>query len=94
MIGEFKTVRELLADESRWTQGYFAVNKNGNDVPAYAEDAVRFCLLGACKRVYRDFDSESEARRKLRRVIGRGIVTFNDFHSHAEVLAAVIEAGI
>lgn len=41
------SVRELLSDEKRWTQGQEARDVSGDGVPPTSKDAVCWCLLGA-----------------------------------------------
>lgn len=93
---DFKTVAELLADEKRWTQGEFAKTASGQGCVPHNPNAVCFCLWGAMTRVYQSRDAHDKAVEKLQAVIGRHqrIAQFNDTHTHAEVLAAVKEAGI
>ena len=40
----------VLTDESKWCQEHFAVNKDGMSVQETASTAVRYCMLGACKK--------------------------------------------
>jgi hypothetical protein len=98
MIEKFKTVRELLADKSRWCQRFYARDAKGRRVNPRDGSAVSFCLLGACARVYasRPALEEREAIDKLQQLIPLypGIVTFNDTSSHAQVLDLVTKAGI
>lgn len=47
-----KTITELLSKRSRWTQGVFARNKQGNKCDAFSATAESFCLSGAARRVY------------------------------------------
>jgi hypothetical protein len=102
MIGEFETVRDLLADESRWCQRAIAVDEAGHQVACHSEKAVRFCLLGACRRVYGTEDAIWQSRKKICEALGLtdmsslglGLARFNDTHSHAEVLDLVTKAGV
>ncbi len=44
-------VRDLIADQPRWTPHASAVNAQGLRVSPYSEDAVRWCVLGAAERI-------------------------------------------
>jgi hypothetical protein len=97
MTNEFKTVRELLADESRWCQRELALTAAGCESSPEGPDATRFCLIGACMRIYGTSGLIYKiARRKLQIAVGCDVslAEFNDRHTHAQVLALVIEAGV
>jgi hypothetical protein len=53
-IDQCKTVAELFADPTRWTQNSFARNAAG--LPCYLlhTEATCFCFLGGMKRIYGD----------------------------------------
>jgi hypothetical protein len=93
-VRKHKTVLSLLRDPSRWTQCAFARNEKGNAVPFDSAEAVRFCLLGACKRVYGGWRGFEVLRRIEKAGNTSNVVTFNDNHSHAEVLALLKKAKI
>lgn len=44
-----------LLDKDHWTKGTEARNKDGIEVNPRNEEAVRFCLIGACERIDGDF---------------------------------------
>ena len=46
--------RQILSDESRWTQGVTARNQRGNAVNATSEAAVQWCLIGAIGKAVQD----------------------------------------
>lgn len=48
-------IRELLSDESKWTQGHLALRADGLDTAVEVDDAIRFCLYGAVERCYGPF---------------------------------------
>ena len=61
-VREFKTIRGLLADRSRWAKfaeaysrrtGKYADDVNPYNCGPRSSKAVCFCLTGAAKRVYR-----------------------------------------
>jgi hypothetical protein len=41
---------EVLTDELHWTQGSYARDVEGKICPTITEEAVMFCLIGACAR--------------------------------------------
>lgn len=45
-------IKELFSDESKWTKGFYARDKD--DERCYAEDskAVKWCLIGAIHKCY------------------------------------------
>ena len=45
-------MRELFSDDSKWTQGAFARNKQGVEVDVGNPDAVCFCFQGAMRKCY------------------------------------------
>ena len=45
---------KLLANEKTWVAGYFAVNKHGMAVSPSDEQACKWCLVGACRKVAGD----------------------------------------
>lgn len=47
-------IKELYSDPSKWAKYHLAQNKNGGTISPSDKDAVRFCLIGALIRCYRD----------------------------------------
>ncbi len=100
-ISECRTVAELLADERRWVKGAYAVNQNGHPCDTRNDEAVRWCLLGACSRIYRDFRTSLECVALHQDIVEMSgeIVTIFDYNdaesrTHAEVLELVTRLGI
>jgi hypothetical protein len=96
-LRKYKTVRGLLASKLRWTQLRSARTKENVGVPLRSVNAAKFCLLGACYRVYGN--GAQEVIEKLRGILDvrgyyHGVSIFNDTGSHAEVLALVREAKV
>lgn len=44
-------LRELLSDESKWTQRTMARDAENNCVPLASKDACKFCLVGALDKL-------------------------------------------
>ena len=86
--------RELLSDPARWTQGVLAQCADGATTCPNDPDAVCWCFHGALYRAagiaeYRK-DSARRAYALLRQHLGGELLsTFNDTHTHAQVLAAL-----
>lgn len=59
-------VLEVLSDASKWTQMWFAKDKDGNRILAESEHACQWCLLGAVRKAYRKENDMYVAHSKLR----------------------------
>lgn len=72
-MNEFKTVKELLSNPSRWCKGYFAYSVEGNFKDDYMregteDDCKCFCIMGACRRIFGlDTIEYSEALSKIKK---------------------------
>lgn len=90
-IKRLKGVRDLL--ERGWCQGAYARDADGIERPAGSEEAVRFCLSGACLRVYLNtlprMDITHHLVETVRELGLPNLPSFNDNHTQAEVLALV-----
>lgn len=90
-------VRDLLADESRWTQGTAAVDTNGKDVHPKAEEACRWCVYGALLRISRSYGHPMGPAWNLLTDVSREAgysspVRLNDERGHAAILTALDRA--
>lgn len=84
-----KAARLLITDPAKWTQGEYARDADGNEVRAWSEDATCFCAYGAIQRVTEHEDSEADFFL-MKTCIDKfqlEVITLNDTHTHAEVLA-------
>lgn len=90
-IKRLKGVRALL--ERGWCQGAYARDTDGATCPAGSERAVRFCLSGACLRVYLNtlprMDIKNHLVETVQELGAPNLPAFNDNHTQAEVLALV-----
>ena len=87
-----KDARDLISDRRRWTQGQYAVSRDGKSVfisPAN-KDAYAFCSIGACLRVGGYVPSYLEHAAKNRGYFQ--LWEANDSMKHAEVLEMFDEA--
>ena len=83
-----KAARELIADESRWTQKTYARDADGNAVDWALTCAHSFCMLGAIRHVTGRPIGHGPVFAAIERACGvEYVVDFNDSHTHAEVLA-------
>lgn len=92
---EYKTVAGLLADPERWCKGAAAkLTRRGGSCPV--DIGKMFCLLGAIHRVYKTNEKIGNIVYKVRELIGKDIITWNDARrrTHAQVLAVVKKARI
>ncbi len=99
----YKTLQELFAEQSHWTQGSAAKNGSGTPVDVDSPYAACWCLVGGAHRVYGLHSAAANAaldklRARLREVAGYRVTTsdWNDERgrTHAEVLALVTEVGV
>lgn len=70
-----KAVDALYSDESRWTKGAFGRDDDGNSTGSFNTEAVRWCALGAIRKVCGsmaniDDPQPLEARRTFAIAIG------------------------
>jgi hypothetical protein len=88
-----KAARDLIADETKWTQGCSAKDAKGEYVSPLSVEAVCFCAIGAVSKVSGQpafVADKSEPARYLWEVIGvrdQFVFEFNDTHTHPEVIA-------
>jgi hypothetical protein len=84
LVTALEGIREDIATPEQWWDGR----------GSFAQMAGKNCLMQACFRAtalapigtLQDYE---RARESLRGVVGGELTTFNDTHTHAEVLAAV-----
>ncbi len=93
-----KAARDLISDPVHWTQGASVRDSNGRWSPDGA-DGYSWCIFGALAKVSDEPGSStgtlshlSIALEKLHPEFDYGIATFNDSHTHKEVLAVFDEA--
>ena len=89
-------VRELLSDETKWTQGAFARNSAGKALrPEASRAASSWCLVGAINRCYEP-PEDYRVQEEVWQSIGSDIVPWNDARKRtfAQVKALVDELDI
>lgn len=79
-------LRYLLGNPERWTRNTLARNLEGEAVSPLDESACGWCLSGAL--IYLRAATPSE----LMRTVGGAGPTFNDTHTHRQVIKALVEA--
>lgn len=82
--------KSLIDSPEKWTQEVFARDAKKQQVEHKSPDAVCFCSLGALSLVAgKDSYDFATARQYLRAAIGdQFIASFNDDHTHEEVMSA------
>ena len=91
-----RQARELLADETHWTQGAYAYDESGKALRGPDQVAVRWCMVGAiakCAGVYEPSWVEAIAHYLSAVAIRVGLLSapnsvldVNDRNTHREVL--------
>ena len=84
-----KAARKLIEKPENWVQGESARDERGHRVDVYSRRAKCFCSIGAIYRVSGTDDEANRARKALIYQLPmekRFITTFNDTHTHSEVL--------
>ena len=86
--------RELIAKPEHWTQGHAAKDETGVDVIPYDKNACSFCLYGAVVRAAyaNNTSADSILQAVHSRLQWQSIGSFNDTHTHAEVLTLMEQA--
>lgn len=90
-----KAARNLISDPARWTQGEYARDAKGYHALATEECATCWCALGAILKmtkrendVYRPVVAQlAQHCRAVDTPAPWAVSTFNDTHTHGEVLA-------
>ena len=104
---QLEAVYRLIEDEKRWTQGAFARNDHSvaidldydcndegeslaDEECATHADAICWCLYGAAYKC--GISNDFAIAQSLAMRIPVEVITFNDSHTHAEVLALLTSA--
>lgn len=86
-----KAARELISVPERWTRDYYAKTEDGLNVASNDPRAVKWCALGAIERGGKhDRGASSDTEDFIEKLIGnpsRSLASFNDSHTHPDVLA-------
>lgn len=99
---KYKTVAELLRDPKRWCKGHYAVDAGGDTCAVDDPKAAKWCLVGACERVYGRLHC-GLAVGKLRNALncatiggGSSPACFNDLPTttYEDIMAVVEKAGV
>ena len=75
-------VRELLSDETKWTQCTFAATKDGHPCDPEARRAAKWCLSGAIERCYGQFHGSFAAAARATAVIRSRVIE----RIHADII--------
>ncbi len=92
-IDQCTTVAELLEDPRRWCQDNSALDSIGDWTEVKCPYAVRWCLIGAIKRIY---SSPQPIFERVKKFLGMTIAEYNDNpeRKHAQVLEVAKFLGI
>lgn len=90
LVETLEKARDLIAQEGKWTQGWFARAANGDAVIAECDDAVCFCMAGAIKRVTDKNSMYIRALTTVQDAVGMNVGSFNDDPTRTQ--AEVVEA--
>lgn len=80
---DLERVYALIEDPERWAKGFYAYNAQGAECDEHSASAVKWCLDGAFNKCGLD---SVYSEQVLHLQCGQ-TPTFNDTHTHAEVLA-------
>jgi len=87
---DLERVYALIEKPERWTQGASARRANDSITDASSDDACKWCVEGAFERVMQA--PEQLYFGNLMALLGTTPHTFNDSHTHAEVLQLLKDA--
>jgi hypothetical protein len=83
-LEQLRAARDLISAPERWTQHAPARNVNGEPIPSYEAAAVCFCSVSAVHRVGQAWKTLPILSRFS---FPQTVTSFNDTHTHAEVIA-------
>lgn len=78
---------QLLEDPKHWTQEAFARDKDGQQVDESSPDAICWCVVGACRKLYTPEERTKIYDRLRSEVPHEAIMAWNDTSTHEVVLA-------
>ena len=87
-VEALKSARLKIAGEKHWTKEVAARDSQGHSIDATDKSAVCWCSLGALAAVTKEKYPFSAALLFLYARMENEVAKYNDFHEHAEVLAA------
>ena len=85
VLRDLIAARTLITDPANWCQGNAAQNAKGFPAAPLHDEAVRFCSWGAAARAAGAHSGDRFSA--VKDALGVGFISFNDSHSHEEVLA-------
>ncbi len=106
VVEVLQKARELISDQSRWTQGAYARSESGSMVPVTSPLACKFCVMGAITKTLTS-DPSVEVINKHRHLldliyesIGRtaevskygGVTNVNDVGGHEATMSMLSHA--
>ena len=93
-LDALREARELISERKHWTTGRLARDKHGDGCVLFSTNAVAFCAEGAIALVTDalPLGAFGDAMSGLSVAFDYDVASFNDTHSHAEVLAGYDKA--
>lgn len=89
LAADLRAAKALIDTPEKWTRRAYAKTSQGVACLFSDEAAQCFCALGAIFRVTPSLDREVAAVDAIKRAMGVNYIpSFNDYHSHAEVMEA------
>lgn len=90
LLDAFDAAWNLIKHPADWIQGMNATTREGAHIPYYHREAECFCSHGALRRVVKYTSvHDQKIRAAFAKAMGFSpITTFNDNHTHEEVMAA------
>lgn len=88
---------QLIASQANWTQGVSALDSDNYEVTPNNPKACKWCLLGALIRCLDGTEFSKAVNAVRAKLVERGYIAtlwvYNDNHTHAEVVALLVECG-
>ncbi|HLZ24551.1 MAG TPA: hypothetical protein VKQ30_20745 [Ktedonobacterales bacterium] len=88
LVEDLWSIRTVLTPKDNWTQGSDARDANGNACYPDMKEAVCWCFNGALELVGRAPVREA-VLDAVWNTVGGSPISFNDGHTHRQVLAAI-----
>jgi len=87
-------VKDLLTDESKWTQNVNARTEDGSPCEPKSTNATQWCLFGALCKCYKDHNEFTDMVHRIQKHTGHDpITTWNDVkHRTFADVSAIITA--
>lgn len=87
-------VKNLLSDPRNWVKNDFAVNYGSYTCDARADDACRWCVVGAIYKVAQYDDTKAETLERIIKDANHinDLIEYNDGATHLEIMLVLDRA--